>query len=70
MSIRIGTFLAYFIPPYMIETDTTLMQTMMSNFYYLYLTIAILSSFGVLLSMFGKYILNPKIINILFIFFI
>lgn len=55
MSNRFGAFLGFLLPPYIIEADTTRKQTIMTNFSYFYLIIAILSAISCCLSMFGKF---------------
>jgi hypothetical protein len=55
LSNRIGLFLGFFIPPYVIETDPSIMDSMMiQHFYDLYLVVGFLCSLALVLSLFGK----------------
>ncbi len=66
MSSRIGAFLGFLIPPYVIETDKTLIlsSTMYVHFYYLYLILGLLCSIAFILGVFGKKIDNK--LNLLY----
>lgn len=54
LSCRAGAFLGFIIPPYVVETDKTLMISMITHFYYLYLTLGLLCSIAFIMGVFGK----------------
>lgn len=52
LSSRVGAFLGCIIPPYVIETDKSLAVSMYVHFYYLYLVLGLLCSFGFIMGIF------------------